>query len=38
VVITGIGDGYHVKFAWFLMSRRTLVAVLNSIVSKKEQS
>ena len=38
MVVTGIHDGYHIKFAWFLRSRRTFVADLNSIVSKKEQS
>jgi hypothetical protein len=38
VVVTGILDGYHIKFAWFLTSRQTFVADLNSIVSEKEQS
>jgi hypothetical protein len=37
-VVAEIRDGYHLKIAWFLISRRTFVAVLNSIVSKKEQS
>jgi hypothetical protein len=38
VIATGIHDGYHLMFAWFLRSRRTFVADLYPIVSKKEQS
>ncbi len=38
MVVTLIHDGYHLMFAWFLMSRRAFVAGHYFIVSKKEQS